>query len=186
MTPGESQALFLGMSLSEMVPIIVAGLGQELPEGWTDRLAAKLVAVLSQEVAPIPGAEAVLCATAALGLPWRVASNSSPEEMAAKFGRLGMTDLVAGRTHSAREVTLPKPAPDVFLAAAAAEGVPPECCVVVEDSPIGASGAAAAGMICLGYAPHGDGAGLRAAGALLVRNLAELPPLFARAMRRAA
>ena len=33
----------------------------------------------------------------AMGLPWRIASNSSHNEMAAKFGRAGWLDLVAGR-----------------------------------------------------------------------------------------
>ncbi len=61
----------------------------------------------------------------ALGLPWRVASNSSHEEMRAKFACLGITDLVAGRVHSHRDVPRGKPAPDLFLATAAAGGVPP-------------------------------------------------------------
>ncbi len=43
----------------------------------------------------------------------------------------------------------PKPNPDVFLKAAAELGVPPERCVVVEDSLAGLGGALAAGMICI-------------------------------------
>jgi len=59
----------------------------------------------------------------------------------------------------------PKPAPDIFLAAAASAGAPPHACLVLEDSKLGVTGAVAAGMTCYGFAPHGDGAALLAAGA---------------------
>ena len=52
----------------------------------------------------IPGARAVLQAVTALGLPWRIASNSGHEEMAAKFARTGLTALVAG-PHAQRATT---------------------------------------------------------------------------------
>ena len=79
-----------------------------------------------------------------------------------------------------------KPAPDVYLAAAAAEGVPPGACAVVEDSVPGTMAAVAAGMACIGLDVHGAGVELRAAGAHVIRSLRELPPLLRGAMRRAA
>jgi len=103
-----------------------------------------------------------------------------------KFARTGLAPLVEGRTHSARDVAAGKPAPDVFLAAAAAQGVPAQACIVVEDSLPGIRGALAAGMACIGLDPHGSGAALRAAGAHPVRALSELPALFRTAMRAAA
>jgi beta-phosphoglucomutase-like phosphatase (HAD superfamily) len=39
-----------------------------------------------------------------------------------------------------------KPAPDLYLAAAALVGVPPEDCLAVEDAPDGVRAACAAGM----------------------------------------
>ena len=186
MTPAESMARFVGYSLSGMLPVIEAHIGRPVPPGWVSALCERLVEAMAHESVTIPGAAEALHATLALGLPFRVASNSSHAEMAVKFGRTGLDSLVAGRLHSAGDVSAGKPAPDVFLAAAAAEGVPPAACIVVEDSLPGVRGAVAAGMAVIGLDPHGDGAALRAAGAHPVRSLAELPALFRAAMRLAA
>lgn len=51
------------------------------------------------------------------------------------------------------EAGTPKPAPEIFLLAAARIGTPPEHCVVVEDSVAGVSAARAAGMKCVAFAP---------------------------------
>lgn len=187
MTAAESMQRFVGYSLGSMVPVIEAHIGRPLPAGWTGQLAQRLVNALSEEAQTMPGAADVLRATAALGLPFRVASNSGHAEMAAKFARTGLDSLVAGRVHSAEDVPRGKPAPDVFLHAAAAEGMPPGACIVVEDSVPGTRGAIAAGMAVIGLDPHGDGQALRAVGAShVVRALSELPPLFRTAMRHAA
>jgi HAD superfamily hydrolase (TIGR01509 family) len=188
-TGEECRARFMGMTLSDMRPLIEARVGRQ-PADFTRRLAARLVERLGQEVEAMPGAIEALQATTALGLPWRVASNSSRAEMAVKFARTGLAPLVAGRVHSAEDVVARggrgKPAPDVFLAAAAAEGVDPAACLVIEDSVPGTQGAIAAGMECLGFAPHGGGEELRREGAELIRGFAELPGMLRARMRRAA
>jgi HAD superfamily hydrolase (TIGR01509 family) len=186
MTTEQSCALFIGLRLSDIPAVVEAQIGRPVPPGWVNALRDRMIETLSEEVEAMPGAHDALRATTALGLPYRIASNSSHEEMAVKFGRVGMVDLVAGRTHSARDVARGKPAPDVFLHAAAAEGVPPAACLVIEDSVPGAQAARAAGMACVGLAPHGDDPGLRAAGAILIRSLAELPDIIGRAMAAAA
>ena len=179
MTAAEADGHFLGLTFSDMQPIIERRLAQALTEGWKQSLAQKMIEALAEGVEAIPGAVEALHATTGLGLAWRVASNSSHEEMAVKFGRLGIRELVAGRVHSHRDVARGKPAPDLFLAAAAAAGVAPEHCVVIEDSVPGATAAAAAGMPCLGYAAHHDGARLRAVGAVPFGSMFELPGLLA-------
>lgn len=178
MTTEEAMARFLGMSIADMQPMIEARLGAALPPGWRPDLAAELVAALGSEARLIPHARETLEAVNALGIAWRVASNSSDQEMAVKFARTGIGDLTEGRTHSATSLMAqgvrPKPAPDVYLNAAAAADVRPERCLVLEDSSVGVKGAVAAGMTCYGFAPQHDAGHLLAAGASrIVRGLRE-------------
>lgn len=178
LTPEAAGDVFLGMTLTNMVPVIEAQLGRAVPQGWKQMIMTRMLEAMAAEAVPIPGAVEALRGVARLGLAWRVASNSSHDEMRVKFGRIGIGDLVAGRVHSHRDVNKGKPAPDLFLATAEAEGVRPAECVVVEDSVPGAQAAAAAGMDCLGYAPHSDGAALRAAGAVPFGSMFDLPGLL--------
>ena len=185
MTAAESTARFVGVRLSDIPAVVEAHLGRPVPPGWVETLRGGLIAAFDT-LETLPGAHDTLRAVAALGLPYRVASNSSHEEMAVKFRTTGLAPLIAGRQHSARDVPRGKPHPDVFLAAAAAEGVPPAACLVVEDSLPGVTAAIAAGMTVVGLDPGGDGAPLRAAGATPIRSLHELPALLRTALRPAA
>lgn len=173
---------FTGLTWTAIKPVYEAAIGHALPAAWPGRLQARLIEIMEKGVPAMQGAREVLEAVAALGLPYRVASNSSHEEMAQKFGFTGLASLVAGRTHSARDVARGKPAPDLFLAAATAEGVAPEACLVVEDSLPGLMAAQAAGMGVVAFAPEGLPAGLARAPDHVVRSLAELPALFRAAM----
>ncbi|MFD5702487.1 HAD family hydrolase [Streptomyces lasiicapitis] len=82
------------------------------------------------------------------GVPMAVASGSSRPAIEAILAGTGLgahlTTLV-----SADEVAHGKPAPDVFLAAAALLGAEPADCVVLEDAAPGALAAKAAGMRCV-------------------------------------
>jgi beta-phosphoglucomutase-like phosphatase (HAD superfamily) len=186
LTTEEAMANFLGMSIVAMQPIIEARLGRQLPWNWRRDLAAELVEALG-EVTLIAQARETLERVSVLGIAWRIASNSSDEEMAVKFAHTGLSDLTAGRCHSATSLISkgirPKPAPDVYLDAASASGIRPEACLVLEDSSLGVRGAVAAGMTCYGFAPHGDGSHLTQAGAAKIvpslgAFLAELECVF--------
>ena len=177
MHPDEARR-FTGLTWTAIRPIYEAATGRALPPEWPAVLQARLIRIMQDGVPAVPGARAVLEAAMAMGLPYRIASNSSHEEMTTKFAFTGLTRLVDGRTHSARDVAHGKPAPDLFLAAARTEGVAPSSCLVVEDSAPGIAAAQAAGMRVVALAPAGLPAGLPKAPDHVVRELAELPALF--------
>ena len=186
MTGEEAERLFIGTTIDAIQPRVEAMLGASLPPDWRGGVKRAIVDAMAREATAIPGAVETLEALSRAGVRWRVASNSSRAEMDAKFGRLGLTDLVAGRVHSFEEVARGKPAPDLFLAAAAAEGVAPGECVVIEDSVPGVTAAVAAGMDCLGFDRSADGAFLRAAGAVPFHDMGKLAGLILGARREVA
>ncbi|MFJ4366852.1 HAD family hydrolase [Streptomyces chartreusis] len=82
------------------------------------------------------------------GVPMAVASGSSSEAITAILAGTGL-DAHLRTVVSADEVAHGKPAPDVFLEAAARLDADPADCVVVEDAAPGAAAAHAAGMRCI-------------------------------------
>ncbi len=177
MTPNGMRQ-FTGLTWSAIQPVFEAAIGHKLPPTWPADLQARLIGIMDLGVPAMPGARAVLEAVTALGLPYRIASNSSHQEMTTKFSHTGLRDLVMGRTHSARDVARGKPAPDLFLAAADAEGVPPESCLVIEDSVPGLHAARAANMRVAAFAPEGLPAGLDFQPDHVIERLSDIPALL--------
>jgi HAD superfamily hydrolase (TIGR01509 family) len=122
-----------------------------------------------------PGVRPLVEAAREQGLPLAVASSATREWVEGWLERHGLRQHF-GCVRTRSEVPRVKPAPDLFLSAAECLGVPPESCVVLEDSPNGMRAAAAAGMRCVAVTidllagvelpPH----------TLRLRTLADLPP----------
>lgn len=93
----------------------------------------------------------------------------------------GFDALFGSAVFSGHELARTKPAPDVYLAAAAHLGVAGTDCLAIEDSATGVSAGIAAGAEVWAYAPDPAlDARLRAAGASrLLRHMAELKSLLA-------
>lgn len=68
----------------------------------------------------------------------------------------GLTHYFGGHWFSSYAIQSWKPAPGLFLYAAAAMGFSPSECLVVDDSLVGIEAAAAAGMRALRYKAQGD------------------------------
>jgi pseudouridine-5'-monophosphatase len=93
------------------------------------------------------GAERFVAELAALGVPIAVATSSDRHLFEVKTRpHAWFSSFSAVVCGNDARITAKKPAPDIFLAAAADLGASPECCVVLEDSPAGVEAALAAGM----------------------------------------
>jgi HAD superfamily hydrolase (TIGR01509 family) len=103
-----------------------------------------------------------------------VASNSPRSVLLRVLARLDITEYFAAAV-SADDVPRPKPAPDPYLAACRALGIDPPASFAIEDSAIGVSSAAAAGLtvIELTGARESDTARPPSGSALQVRSLAD-------------
>jgi HAD superfamily hydrolase (TIGR01509 family) len=100
-------------------------------------------------VEPMPGVVELLDALRDHGIPIGLATNSGREFATRALRAAGIDDRFAAVV-SAEDVERPKPAPDVYLAAAAELGADPADCVALEDSETGVAAARAAGMTVIG------------------------------------
>ncbi len=176
MDAAEARAQFLGLAWPAMRPLVEARTGP-LPRDWERAFGHKIADLLARETVAIPGALEAVHRVAAR-LPVAVASNSSREELATKMARLALTETFGSRVFSFEDVPHPKPAPDIYLAAARACGMDPARCVVVEDSITGVRAGLAAGCVVMGFAHETPPEALQAAGAIPFFDMADLPGLL--------
>ncbi len=178
----DCMARFVGKSMAAVQAELEAAPGLRFPPGWPEAVRARTIAALEREkVPPVPGVRAVIERHRAAGRPYCVASSGRIEKMRATLGGAGLTPLFDEAVlFSATMVARGKPAPDVFLHAAAGMGHVPADCTVVEDSLPGIHGARAAGMRVLAYcaAPYSDPAACRALCAEVFTDMAALPGLL--------
>jgi HAD superfamily hydrolase (TIGR01509 family) len=134
---------FLGRSYPVVLREVRERWGVALPDRFETDYRERLLAAFARDLTLMPG---VTDAIAALRLPYCLATSSSPERMRRSLDLTGLTPLFAGRAFTASEVARGKPAPDLFLHAAARMGADPARCVVIEDSLNGVRAGLAAGM----------------------------------------
>ena len=159
---------FLGMSTVEMLREIEAEHGCRLPELFQETLRERILNAFEHELEPIAG---VPDALDALPVDRCVASSSHPKRIRRSLELTGLLERLAPHLFSATMVSRGKPAPDLFLLAAAEMGAEPACCLVVEDSEAGVRAGKAAGMTVFGFTggshvrPETQAPRLQAAGA---------------------
>ena len=112
------------------------------------------------------------------------ASGADRQKVEMQLAQVGLASYFGDRVFSGHEMPRTKPAPDVYLAAAAALKVDPARCLVVEDTVTGVTAGVAAGATVVGYSPssvgHSSPEALRAAGAVqVIADMALLPALLA-------
>jgi beta-phosphoglucomutase len=99
----------------------------------------------------LPGARELLEEIRAAGL--KSALGSASKNATEVIERLGIADLLDAIADG-HSVKVQKPAPDLFLYAAAQLGLKPSECVVVEDAAAGIEAARAGGFLSIGIGPR--------------------------------
>jgi HAD superfamily hydrolase (TIGR01509 family) len=171
-------AEYVGLSMKSVVEKIEHRLGTPLPDGWLDTLQQETFAAFKRELKPVEGIGAVLEGLQAANQRFCVASSGAHEKIRLTLTLTGLYPLFEGRIFSASDVARGKPAPDLFLKAAADCGAAPAACAVVEDSRPGIEAARAAGMTAYAYAVRGQACELEKAGARILSNMSELLSLL--------
>jgi HAD superfamily hydrolase (TIGR01509 family) len=171
----ESMANFMGLAGRDFLDAIERWIGRTLPEDFHAVREAEDERVLADGIEAVAGAVAFI-ETLPPDLPRAIASSSSVEWVEAHLDHLGLRHhfgdfIFSGRYHVARG----KPAPDLYLHAANALGVPIERIAIIEDSPVGVTGAVASGGFVIGLAAgnhcfDGHGERLRALGAHVIAH----------------
>lgn len=152
MSMAEAEATFIGGTIAG-----VAGKARSMGIGfgptWVDDFYGRLYARLAAGTDLMPGVERMLDRLDAAGIPYAVGSNGTVRKMEITLGQHpDVWSRLKDRLFSGQALGAPKPAPDLYLAAAAALGVAPNNCVVVDDSPTGCRAGIAAGMQTIGFA----------------------------------
>jgi len=103
------------------------------------------------------------------------ASGADKAKVVMQIEMAGMAPYFGDRIFSGHDLPRSKPHPDVYLAAAAHVGVPPQRCLVVEDTATGARAGLAAGATVWGYCPAGHGRSFEGLGvSRVLRHMDEL------------
>ncbi len=145
----EQYARFIGIATHESLETLRRE--YRLPASLEELLTGKhelYLALAARSTRVFPQMRRLAQRLGAADCPIAVASGSSKDAIRASLSAGGLESLFPV-TVSAEEVERGKPAPDVFLETARRLSVEPARCVVLEDSPPGATGAHRAGMRCI-------------------------------------
>lgn len=127
--------------------------GKELTDELNAALKKHAFDSMFAELTAIDGIEDMLKTIS--HMPLAVASNSFSTTLSRKIAHVNLDKYFNTHLYSRDNVKNPKPAPDMYLLAAERLGYAPQDCLVVEDSPLGASAAVSAGMMVIGFAGGG-------------------------------
>lgn len=142
----EAYSSIIGQSTESAWQWVLDHLGIDEPlDPFLLQYDATVMEMLAAPVTPLPGVRELLAALEELGVLIGLASASYRQWVDATLKGLALDGAFVA-TVSASEVEHAKPAPDLYLKAAACLGVAPGVCIAVEDSLSGVRSAKAAGM----------------------------------------
>jgi HAD superfamily hydrolase (TIGR01509 family) len=181
MTLAECMQRFVGHTVKSQREVIEAHTGRPLTDDWLQQFYQRRNEGLERSVQIVEGALAAVQAAHRL-CDGRIACASGADhiKLRLQMGKTGLWPYFEGRVFSGHDMPRSKPAPDVYLAAAAALKVDPRRCLVIEDTPVGARAGVAAGATVWGYCPLPAAShGLQEVGVhRLFPSMAQLPELW--------
>lgn len=179
MSEAEQVERFVGRTEAAMKDEIEARLGRDITPEW-EIFAERYVELFAAELVAVTGVAAAIDAIQGAAYATCVASSGGHEKIRRNLALTGLRDQFGERIFSGEDVVNSKPAPDLFLHAAAAMGVPPDRCAVVEDSRAGVEAGRAAGMTVFGFAGGvTPAAALKDPSTVVFHDMRDLPGLVA-------
>jgi HAD superfamily hydrolase (TIGR01509 family) len=141
---------FMGLSGLDFFGAVERWIGRSLPDDFHAARAAEDRRAVEEGIAAVEGAIAFVRSLPP-DLPKAICSSSSSAWIESHLRNLGLDGVFGDKIFSGREhVARGKPAPDLYLHAAAALRVPIARTLIIEDSPVGVQGALASGATVLG------------------------------------
>ena len=177
MTLAECMQRFVGHTVKSQRNTIEAHTGQPLTDAWLQQFFERRNQQLDARITAIDGVhEAVAHLHAHCQGRIAVASGADRFKGEMMLKKVGLHGVFEGRIFSGHDMPRSKPHPDVYLAAAAHLQVPPERCLVVEDTPVGTTAGVAAGATVWAYAapPAAHGPLLQAGAVRVFTDMAAL------------
>lgn len=142
----------IGRSRKDNQAMLEALWGRPLPDDYTHQVQSRLFDRFRTALKPVAGMPELV---RRVTVDRCVASSSPPDRLMLTLTLGGYIPVFGGSVFSAVEVQRGKPAPDLFLHAAARSRAQPDHCLVVEDSVPGIEAAKAAGMVAVGFCGGG-------------------------------
>ena len=155
--------LYVGLSGKDFIAAVERQIGGEVPPQFHERMKQEGARAMKDGIGAVAGAIEFVRSLPP-ELPKAVASSSSTRWIRAHLENLGLADLFGEHIYSGHEhVERGKPAPDIYIHAAARLGQDIKRAIIIEDSEVGATGALASGATVIGLAAgehcldnHGD------------------------------
>lgn len=149
-TPAQSMANFMGLAGNDFLGAVARWIGGPVPDDFHRLRDAEDARVMADGIDAVEGAVAFV-RSLPHDLPKAVVSSSSTAWIRRHLAHIGLAGVFGDHLFSGREhVERGKPAPDLYLYAAAQLGIPIDRCAIIEDSPVGATGAVASGGYVIG------------------------------------
>ena len=157
-TPAECVQVFIGKAVRDERARIEAETGKPFTEEWLQAFYERRNRRLMAELQAMQGAvDAVAAVHQRVHGRIACASGADRHKVVMQLDHVGLRPYFGDNIFSGHDLPRSKPAPDVYLAAAAHLGAPPERCLVIEDTSIGARAGIAAGATVWGFCPEGHG-----------------------------